>query len=89
MCNLNKILDQFWVRWRDKYLLQLRERYHATDNTRVARVPIPGELVLVHDENQPCTMWRLGRVSELIVSSDGQTRGATLEVSTNGKLSTL
>ena len=89
MCNLNKILDQFWIRWRDEYLLQLRERYHATDNTGVARVPIPGELVLVHDENHPRTMWRLGRVCELIVGSDGQTRGATLEVSTNGKLSTL
>ena len=86
MCNLNRIPDQFWIRWRDKYLLQLRERYHATDNTGVDRVPIP---VLVHDENQPRTMWRLGRVSELIVGSDGQTRGATLEVSTNGKLSTL
>ena len=31
-------------------------------------------------------MWRLGRVSELIVGTDGQTRGATLEVSINGKL---
>ena len=87
--NLNRILDQFWVRWRDEYLLQLRERYHVTDNVGVARVPIPGEVVLVHDENHPRTMWRLGRVSELIVGTDGQTRGATLEVSTNGKLSTL
>ena len=34
-------------------------------------------------------MWRLGRVKELIVGSDGQTRGATLDVSTNGKQSTL
>ena len=89
MCNLNRILDQFWIRWRDEYLLQLRERYHATDNTGVAQVPIPGELVLVHDENHPHTMWRLSKVSDLIVGSDGQTRGATLEASTNGKLSTL
>ena len=83
--NLNRLLDQFWVRWRDEYLLQLRERYHVG----VARVPIPGEIVLVHDENHPRTMWKLGRVSELIVGTDGQTRGATLEVSTNGRLSTL
>ena len=34
-------------------------------------------------------MWRVVRVSELIVGTDGQTRGATLEISTNGKLSTL
>ena len=77
--NLNRILDQFWVRWRDEYLLQLRERYHITDNVGVARVPIPGEVVLVHDENHPHTMWRLGRVSELIVGADGQTRGTHLK----------
>ena len=81
MHNLNRILDQFWVRWQGKYLLQLREQYHATDNVGVARVPIPGELVLVYHENHPCTMWRLGRVTELIVGTDGQTKGATLEVS--------
>ena len=34
-------------------------------------------------------MWTLDRVSEFIVGTDGQTRGAILEVSTNGKLSTL
>ena len=44
----------------------------------------------MHDENHPRTMWRLGKVNELIVGIDGQTtRGATLEVSTNGELSTL
>ena len=58
--NLNRLLDQFWVRWRDKYLLQLRERYYVIDNVGVARVPIPGEVVLVHDENHPapCGSWQ-------------------------------
>ena len=36
MCNLNRIPDQFRTRWRDEYLLQFRERYHATDNAGVA-----------------------------------------------------
>ena len=87
--NLNSALDQFWSRWRDEYLLQLRERYPPTVNGGTFRAPIPGEVVLVHDENHPRTMWKLGRVSDVITSSDDQIRGATLEVSTNGKLTRL
>ena len=34
-------------------------------------------------------MWRLGRVKEVIEGSDGQIRGTTLTVVTNGKQSTL
>lgn len=45
--------------------------------------------MLVHDEHHPRVMCRLARVSEVITSSDGQIRGASLKVSTNGKLSTL
>ena len=87
--NLNDALDQFWDRWRNEYLLQLRERYPPTNSTGLPRSPIPGEVVLIHDEHHPRTMWRLARVCEVITSSDGEIRGASLVVSTNGKLSTL
>ena len=55
--NLNRVLDQFWVRQQVEYLLQLRDQYHITDNVRVACVPIPGEVVLVPDEPVPCGGW--------------------------------
>ena len=87
--NLNNALDQFRDRWRNEYLLQLRERYPSTNSTGLPRSPIPGEVVLVHDEHHPPTMWRLARVNEVITSSDSQIRGVSLAVSANGKLSTL
>ena len=87
--NLNSTLTDFWNRWRQEYLLQLRERYSSRSNSGVPRAPIQGEIVLVHDENHPRTMWRLGRVKEVITSSDGNVRGASIEVKTNNKLYTI
>ena len=87
--NLTRILDQFWNRWREEYLVQLRERFSSKNNSGLPRTPIQGEVVLVHNENHPRTMWRLGRVSEVITSSDGHVRGASVEVKTSKKLNTI
>ena len=46
-------------------------------------------MVVIHDEDRPRTQWRLGRVSEVLKSSDDQIRGVVLKVNTNGRLSTL
>ena len=86
---LTRALEDYWRRWREEYLLQLRERYAHTDPVGVPRAPIPGEIVLIHEDNQPRALWRLGRVKEIIEGSDGQIRGATLTVVTNGKQSIL
>ena len=87
--NLNSALTDFWNRWRQEYLLQLRERYSSRSNSGVPRAPIQSKIVLVHDENHPRTMWRLGRVNEVITSSDGNVQGASIEVKTNNKLYTI
>ena len=86
---LKQAIAEFWDRWHNEYLLQLRERYTHTDTVGVPRPPIPGEVVLIHEDNQPRTLWRLGRVKDVIEGSDGQIRGAALTVVTNGKQSTL
>ena len=44
---------------------------------------------MIHEDIQPLTLWRLGRVRDVIEGSDGQIRGAALTVITNGKQSTL
>jgi len=87
--NLTKVLNHFWSKWRNEYLLQLQERYFTTDNVGVPRAPTLGEVVLIHDEDHPRTQWRLGRVVEVLESTDGQIRGAVVKVSTNGRASTL
>ena len=83
--NLTRALDQFWNRWRDEYLLQLSERYSTSETARALRAPVLDEVVLIHEEGLKRTQWRLGRVHELIKSSDGQIRGVVLQVNCNGR----
>ena len=69
---LTRALEDYWIRWREEYLLQLKERYHVTDNTGIPQAPIIGEIVLVHNENHPHTLWKLGRVTSVITGDNGQ-----------------
>ena len=39
-----------------------------------------GDMVVVHDEEQPRGFWRLARVENLITGADGLVRGATVRV---------
>ena len=48
-----------------------------------------GEVVVVHDEHHPRSLWKLGKVTDVIASNDGQVRGAVVKVMTNGKPITL
>ena len=57
--------------------------------TRRMLAPVICEVVLIHEEGLKRTQWRLGRVLEIINSSDGQIRGVVLKVNHNGRSSTL
>ena len=73
-----KLLDKFWLIWRNDYLLSLRER--AQIKLKETRVRSPysateGDIVLIKDE-LPRGSWRLGRIEELVKSGDGELRSA-------------
>ena len=87
--NLTRALDQFWNRWRDEYLAELRERYSNVKDVKAPRAPVLNEVVLIHKDGLKRAQWRLGRVHEIINSSDGQIRGVVLKVNCNGRSSTL
>ena len=88
MKHLSKVLTDFWRRWRTEYLLELREahrHHHASD---VTDSPINvGDIVIVHEENLPRGLWKLGRVEKLMVGTDGRVRCAEVRVITSGRLS--
>ena len=63
--------------------------YSTVDSVGVARSPVPGEVIIVHDENHPTSFRKLGRVTDIIKRDDGQVRGAVIDVVTNGKPQTL
>nr|CAD2175812.1 unnamed protein product [Meloidogyne enterolobii] len=53
--SLSKTTKNFWVRWRDDYLLSLRERFRKISSQN-PRWPQKGELVLIHSES-PKALW--------------------------------
>ena len=80
LMHINKTLDRFWKRWRQEYLLELREshRYHRSD-TNPSQVSV-GDIVIVHSDDQLRGFWRLGRVKEVLIGRDAKIRGAVLRV---------
>ncbi len=45
--------------------------------------------MLVHDENLPRGLWRLGRVEQLVVGTDGNVRGVAVRVASKGRNATV
>lgn len=74
--------DVYWKRWRDEYLLSLREhhQWEVKQRGRVSDVrPKVGDVVHVR-EDVPRGMWKLARIEELHNSTDGLVRAATLRL---------
>ena len=74
----NKHLQRFWKVWKDGYLLSLRERnqlfqYHS--RIQAKKCPKIGDIVQIKDL-LPQRTWRMGRILEMIRSSDGEERAA-------------
>ena len=77
---LNRVLNDFWRRWRTEYLLELREAHrHGFKTNNVTPVGV-GDVVLVHDDNSPRGFWKIALVRSLIVGRAGRVRGAVLKV---------
>ena len=86
------LADQFWGRWRRKYVPHLIERSKWRNiRSNIRR----GDLVLIVEDNVPRGQWRLGRVIAPIASADGLVRSAEVVTKTGsyvravGKLALL
>ena len=82
-----KLLYYFWQRWKNEYILELRERYRSHNANSELNVD---DVVLVTEDKQPCYLWRIGRVQELIRGKNNIVRGAVvLTKSKQGSISSL
>ena len=90
---LNVTLEHFWRRWQSEYLAELRSAHKSIKKSEGNSCIItPGDIVLVHDEKRPRSVWKIGRVKKLVSSKegDGKSRGAVVQVtSKGGRLMTL
>ena len=90
MRHLLKVSERFWERWKNEYLLEMREFHRIRKPDRGNREIVKeGEVVAVFDEMHPRSFWRLGRIEGIIRSSDGGVRGAQVRVKTKSGSSTI
>jgi hypothetical protein len=73
------LLNQFWRRWRDDYLLRQSVRKKWTDPTDNE---ILNRIVIIRDDNLSRNEWKMGRVIETQKGRDGLVRTAVLKTST-------
>lgn len=80
--HLSHVMNHLWQRWRNEYLLELRNAHRRHQTSDGGSTVSIGDIVLVHDEGHLRGFWRIGRVQRLIkgTESDGKTRGAVVRV---------
>ena len=71
------LMSRFKTLWLKQYLPELQQRHHWFSKTPELKT---GDLVLVEEEKKKQHQWPLGRVKELLRSSDGLVRTVILTV---------
>lgn len=74
------LTNEFWIRWRKKFLNTLQTRGKWTSSKRDMTV---GDVVLIKDENLPRNQWRLGRIHECYTDSDRHVRKVKLVIASS------
>ena len=85
-------LNHFWKIWSTDYLdmLQQRSDHHHKQSARTTtNIQLkPGDVVIIHEDDQPRAQWRFGRITDVQKSStDGYIRTAKVKVP-SGKILT-
>ena len=84
----NRLLRQFVKRWRNDYLLSIREtaRFHGTFEDAIAE----GDVIVSKGDSSPRVFWKLAKVTEILRSHDGIIQAAKVRVlNSDGKVSEL
>ncbi|KAK6763554.1 hypothetical protein RB195_024033 [Necator americanus] len=70
--------ERYWKIWKDAYLTALREQHrrHMSKKRGCNRQPTIGTVVLIIYSCQKRNNWKLGRITKLVQSSDGEIREA-------------
>ena len=83
---INTLLDHFWKRWLQQYVINLRETHKHSRKIQSSKTLIwVGDVVLIYESNISRAKWKIERIYELKFSTDGNVRSANVSVMVNGK----
>ncbi|XP_015905556.1 uncharacterized protein [Parasteatoda tepidariorum] len=73
------LLDYFWKKWSNEYLLQLRSFHQVRNQDNIINIRI-GDIVLLQEDVRPRHIWKKARVVNLHEGRDGKIRSCELIV---------
>ena len=74
--HISKVRQDFWSRWSLEYLNELQKRSKWNKDGTNIKI---GTVVLIKEQNLPCTQWALGRITKVYPGKDGVTRTVTVK----------
>ena len=74
-----KLLQNFTKRWKNEYLLAIREALSSTITSEKPNIEV-GDVVVLKDDQTKRQFWKLARIEELIIGRDGNIRAAKVRV---------
>ena len=82
---LERLKDHFWIRWRNEYLLELRNSHRLKTRDAEGQTVAVGDVVIVHEDGLHRGLRKPGRVESLIKGKDGLVRGEVVNSTTPKK----
>ncbi|GFQ78102.1 putative pao retrotransposon peptidase superfamily [Trichonephila clavata] len=73
-----KLLSQFWKKWKDNYLLNIRS-FHHFPKPSVERNLRVGDVVILEGNTKSKFLWDLGRIAKVMQGSDGLVRSCVVK----------
>ncbi|XP_071497310.1 uncharacterized protein [Diadema antillarum] len=73
------LTNEFWLRWRKEFLIELQARQKWVQPKRDIRV---GDVVIIKEADEARRCWPLGRVEEVFAGKDGHVRKVRLLMAT-------
>ncbi|GFQ93460.1 putative pao retrotransposon peptidase superfamily [Trichonephila clavata] len=73
-----KLLSQFWKKWKDNYLLNIRSFYHFPKPS-VERNLRVGDVVILEGNTKSKFLWDLGRIAKVMQGRDGLVRSCVVK----------
>ncbi|GFQ87953.1 integrase catalytic domain-containing protein [Trichonephila clavata] len=72
-----RLLNNFWKQWRKDNLLNLKS-VHFVNPTKETEFKI-NDIVLIHDDRLPRSLWKLGKVVEIFTGRDKKVRACAIK----------
>ena len=82
---VNELMNNFWSRFKDEYLSELRERHKILKKRQSQELVQMNDVVLIKDDKLPRSKWKMGVIKSLQKSKDKCIRVANIKTRSNGK----